>query len=282
MFVNEVIAISAPRRPVQIATTMTESRDGNAKALGELAALSGQRPGLSIVVPAYNEALRIERSLERTLAFVASRPRPTEIIVVDDGSGDETAAVVASFAERHCEVKLIRLPENRGKGAAIRAGVRASRGDRVLMMDADLATPVEELDTLEVALDAGVPIASASRAIGTSNVRRAQSPLRVLLGRLGNLWIRAWAVPGIHDTQCGFKLFRGDVARELFALCREDRFGIDIEVLHLAGRRGHAISEVGVHWEHQDGSKVRPRDYVDVLLKVPRIAWSARKVARHR
>jgi len=152
----------------------------------------------------------------------------------------------------------------------------------VLMMDADLATPVEELNTLEVALDAGVPIASASRAILSSNVRRAQSPLRVLLGRLGNLWIRAWAVPGIHDTQCGFKLFRGDVARELFALCREERFGIDIEVLHLAGRRGHAISEIGVRWEHQDGSKVRPRDYVDVLLKVPRIAWSARKVARHR
>jgi hypothetical protein len=125
-------------------------------------------------------------------------------------------------------------------------------------------------------------VATASRALGTSDVRRAQSPLRVMLGRLGNLWIRTWAVPGIRDTQCGFKLFEGDVGRDLFARCREDRFGIDIEVLHLAGRLGHPIAEVGVRWEHQEGSKVRPRDYVDVLVKVPRIVWAARHLPRLR
>jgi dolichyl-phosphate beta-glucosyltransferase len=148
------------------------------------------------------------------------------------------------------------------------------------MMDADLATPIEELANLERALDEGAEVATGSRAVGSSDVRRAQSPVRVLLGRLGNLWIRTWAVPGVHDTQCGFKLFEGEVGRALFASCHEDRFGIDIEVLHLARRFGHRIAEVGVRWEHQEGSKVRPRDYVDVLIKVPRIVWSARKLSR--
>ncbi|MCU1282807.1 MAG: Dolichol-phosphate mannosyltransferase in lipid-linked oligosaccharide synthesis cluster, partial [bacterium] len=106
-------------------------------------------------------------------------------------------------------------------------------------------------------------------------VTRPQSALRVLLGRAGNLWIRSLAVPGVHDTQCGFKLFDGEIARSLFARCREERFGIDIEVLCLARRKlGLEIAEVGVHWEHQDGSKVRWKDYVDVLVKVPRIVWS--------
>ncbi len=241
-----------------------------------------ERPGLSIVVPAYNEAARIERSLERTLAFLSSRKDGVEVIVVDDGSLDETVRVVESLVAREPRVQLVKLPRNRGKGAAIRAGVAVSRGRRVLMMDADLATPIEELDRLERALEGGAVIATASRAVGSSDVRRAQSPLRVLLGRLGNLWIQVWAVPGIRDTQCGFKLFQGDVARELFALCREDRFGIDIEVLHLAHRRRHSIAEVGVRWEHQEGSKVRPRDYLDVLLKVPRIVWSSHKVPRPR
>jgi dolichyl-phosphate beta-glucosyltransferase len=237
-------------------------------------------PALSVIVPAFNEASRIELSLERTLAFFGARGDGFEIIVVDDGSRDETARVVEALASRSPTVRLVRLPQNRGKGAAIRAGVAMSCGARVLTMDADLATPIEELGALERALDEGVAIASASRAVRSSDVRRAQSRVREALGRLGNLWIQAWAVPGIHDTQCGFKLFRGDVARELFALCSEDRFAIDIEVLHLARRRSHAIAEVGVRWEHQDGSKVRPRDYVDVLLKVPAIVWSARRVPR--
>jgi dolichyl-phosphate beta-glucosyltransferase len=228
-------------------------------------------------VPAFNEASRIERSLMRTLEYLEPRLERSEVIVVDDGSQDETAAVVEAFAIDHPQVKLVRQPNNRGKGAAIRAGVAVSTGRRVLMMDADLATPIEELSALERALDAGSQVAIASRMAGGADVRQPQSPLRVMLGRLGNLWIRAWAVPGIKDTQCGFKLFEGDVARSLFARCVEDRFGIDIEVLHLARRMGMSIAEIGVRWEHQSGSKVRPGDYLDVLLKVPRIVLSARR-----
>ena len=239
-----------------------------------------ESPHLSVVIPAFNEARRIERSLAETLCYLATRPGPSEIVVVDDGSKDRTADIVEAFGATRPQVRIVRLPVNRGKGAAIRAGVAVTRGARVLVMDADLATPIEELAQLERALEAGAEIATASRAVGSSDVRRAQSPVRVLLGRLGNLWIRGWAVPGILDTQCGFKLFAGDVARDLYSRCHEDRFGIDIEVLHLARRLRHPISEVGVRWSHQSGSKVRPRDYLDVLIRVPRIVWAARSVTR--
>lgn len=230
-----------------------------------------------MVIPAYNEATRIERTLDRTVAFLEARDEAWEVVVADDGSRDETSLIVQRYIRSHgdARVRLVALPENRGKGAALRAGVAASRGARVLLMDADLATPIEELEALSRALDEGFKVATGSRAVATSNVTRPQSPLRVLLGRAGNLWIRSLAVPGVHDTQCGFKLFDGDIARDLFARCREERFGIDIEVLCLARRRmGLPIAEVGVRWEHQEGSKVKWRDYVDVFVKVPRIVWS--------
>jgi glycosyltransferase involved in cell wall biosynthesis len=235
------------------------------------------RPRISVVIPAYNEASRIERTLERTVAFLQGRGESWEIVVADDGSRDHTPEIVQGYIRAHGDsaVRLVALPENRGKGAALRAGVAATRGARVLLMDADLATPIEELEALSRALDEGYKVATGSRAVASSNVTRAQSPLRVLLGRAGNLWIRSLAVPGVHDTQCGFKLFDGDVARQLFARCREDRFGIDIEVLCLARRKLRLdIAEVGVRWEHQEGSKVRWKDYVDVLVKTPRIAWN--------
>jgi glycosyltransferase involved in cell wall biosynthesis len=238
---------------------------------------------LSVVIPAYNEASRIERTLDRTVAFLDGRGETWEVVVADDGSRDETPAIVQRYIRSHgdARVRLVALPQNRGKGAALRAGVAASRGERVLLMDADLATPIEELDALSQALDRGFRVATGSRAVPTSNVTRPQSPLRVLLGRAGNLWIRSLAVPGVHDTQCGFKLFDGAVARELFGRCREDRFGIDIEVLCLARRRmGLPIAEIGVRWEHQEGSKVRWKDYVDVLVKVPRIVWSVLRAER--
>ena len=236
---------------------------------------STERVDLSVVIPAYNESSRIDRALGRVTAFLRGRRGTWEVIVVDDGSTDQTALIVQRFIAGQDSVQLERLGLNRGKGAALRAGVAVSRGARVLVMDADLATPIEELEELERACERGADVATGSRAVSTANVTRSQSPWRQLLGRVGNLWIQTLAVPGIKDTQCGFKLFEGEAARRLFAACREDRFGIDIEVLCLARRRfGLHVAEVGVKWEHQDGSKVRWTDYLDVFVKVPRIAWS--------
>lgn len=230
---------------------------------------------LSIVIPAYNEAPRIGPSLARVREFLESHPGSWEVIVVDDGSSDRTADAVQEVAAEDKRVQLVRCPVNVGKGGALRAGIAVTRGRRVLMMDADLATPIEDFDRLSKALDEGAKIAVGSRAVSESHIVRSQSWLRVLSGRLGNLWIRSLAVPGIHDTQCGFKLFEGDIARQLFAMSRENRFGIDIEILCLARRKLRVdISEIGVTWRHQTGSKVRLRDYFDVLFKVPGIAWS--------
>jgi dolichyl-phosphate beta-glucosyltransferase len=228
-----------------------------------------------VVIPAYNEAARIGPSLEHVASYLDARGGHWEMVVVDDGSTDQTALVVQRFLAGRAQVRMVRLEQNRGKGAALRAGVAATRGARVLVMDADLAAPIEDLELLWRALDTGVKVAVGSRAVSTSNIRRWQSPLRVFFGRAGNVWIRALAVPGVHDTQCGFKLFEGDIGRQLFGAAREDRFGIDIEVLCRARRQlGLEIAEVGVNWEHRDGSKVRLRDYVDVFLKVPRIVYS--------
>jgi dolichyl-phosphate beta-glucosyltransferase len=168
---------------------------------------------------------------------------------------------------------------NRGKGAALRTGVAATRGDIVLLSDVDLSTPLAELQKLLPFL-AKNAIAIGSRAIDVGLVRRRQPWHRVLLGRAGNLVIRALAVPGIGDTQCGFKLFRGDVARELFAAATIDRFAYDVEILHLARRRGIAIAEVPVLWFNSPESKVRVfPDAIQTLADVFRIRWRHRRRA---
>jgi dolichyl-phosphate beta-glucosyltransferase len=251
-------------------------------ARSERRAQSAPAPSLSVVVPAYNEASRIEASLGGTLRFLGGLLRSWELIVVDDGSQDGTAVRVEALRRSHPEapLRVVRLPRNQGKGAALRAGVAVSTGTRVLTMDADLATPLDELHALEARLPSG-GVAIGSRALPGADIRRSQSWRRVLLGRAGNLWIQALALPGLQDTQCGFKLFDGAVARRVFAQSVECRFGIDIEVLALARRlEGAPVVEVPVTWAHQEGSKVRWHDYVDVLVQVPRIAWSVRRRSR--
>ena len=235
----------------------------------------GNAPSLSIVIPAYDEERHIERTLRQTQDYLRARSLAAEVVVADDGSGDRTVQRVEAWTAREEEprVRLVSLARHRGKGAALRAGVLASRGARVLVMDADLATPMVELEALERVMDATrARIVCGSRAVPTANITRPQSALRVALGTAGNLWIRALAVPGMRDTQCGFKLLEGSLARELYALAREDRFAIDVEILCLAKHRlGLTVAEVGVEWAHQPGSKVRWHDYLDVLVSVPRI-----------
>lgn len=233
-------------------------------------------PALSIIIPAYNEAARIGPTLDQVIAFAAARADGCEVIVVDDGSRDATPAIVGAVAARHGCVRLLALAHNAGKGAAVRAGVLASRGRAVLFTDADLSTPISELARLERALADGADVAIGSRAT-PGDVERRQPLLRRLQGRGFHLAVRLLgfrAVAAIRDTQCGFKLFKGAIARALFRELTLTGFAFDVELLELACAR-FRIAEVAVAWTHADGSKVRPGvDAARMLRDLVRIRWS--------
>jgi dolichyl-phosphate beta-glucosyltransferase len=238
----------------------------------------------SLVIPAYNERRRIEACVRTVSAWVRTRPGGAswEVILVDDGSTDDTAELARGFAKEEGLDLSVRSPSggNRGKGAAIRTGVLASAGDPVLISDTDLSTPLAEWEKLAARLPTH-PIAIGSRALEEELVRKRQAFYRVLLGRAGNRLIQLLAVPGIRDTQCGFKLFRGDVARDLFREARIERFAWDVEILYLARRRGIPIAEVPVLWFNSPESKVRVvRDALQTLWDVLRIRWLHRRAAR--
>lgn len=214
---------------------------------------------LSIVVPAHNEAARIIPHLQSIVRYMNTRERPFEVIVVDDGSLDNTASVVQTYAKDVSPISLLRLPVCEGKGAAVRHGMRVARGARQLFTDADGATPITELERLEAALQSGAEIAIGSRSLAsrlpqyTVNARWHRS----LLGAVFNTIVRTGGITGIADTQCGFKLFDKAVAQDLFAVSRVNGYGFDLELLYVAQRRGYRIAEVPINWSDQPGSKVR-------------------------
>ena len=220
---------------------------------------------LSVVIPAYNEQERLGSTLARVTAWLRARGGAWEVIVADDGSRDRTREVAQACAG----VRLVALPQNRGKGAAVRAGMLAAEGDRVLFSDADLATPIEELDKLGAALDAGADIAIASRALDGAQIETRQHPVRELMGRTFNTIVRVLVLGGIKDTQCGFKLFTRAAAHDLFGRATIDGFAFDVEILWLARGR-YQIAEVPVVWRHVEESKVSPgtdamRMFADVI-----------------
>jgi dolichyl-phosphate beta-glucosyltransferase len=222
-------------------------------------------PRWSVVIPAYNEARRLPTYLDDVVAYFDARAEPYEVIVVDDGSGDETAARVLEAQAVHPCVTLHRLGENHGKGFAVRAGMRAARGELRLMADADGATPIGEVERLEAAIQAGADVAVGSRALPDPSVRREVHLHRKLSGEIFNFFARRLGVGDVTDTQCGFKLFRGPVAETLFGELQTDGFGFDVELLLLARRRGYRVAEVAINWADQPGSKV------DVLRDGPRM-----------
>lgn len=233
-----------------------------------------ETPVLTVVIPAFNEAGRLPATLDRIGAFLASRVdwRPAEIIVVDDGSCDTTADAVASHEPGiGIDLRIIRLEVNRGKGAAVRAGMAASRGARVLVSDADLATPIEEIDAL---LGAATPVAFGSRALRRELIAQRQPLFRETMGRCFNVLVRGLRLSRMHDTQCGFKLIDGDLARSLSGVMRIDGFAFDIEMLARAARLGAACAEVPVRWAHVEASRVQPvRHSLQMARDVLRLRW---------
>ena len=231
-------------------------------------------PELSIILPAHNEAGRILPYLKEIREYCERRNRSYELLVVDDGSTDDTALVVARWARAHASVRLLRLPTCRGKGAAVRYGMQSAVGCLQLFADADGATPIQELGRLEKALAEGADLAIGSRALAARLPDFAVHARahRSVLGTLFNAAVRQSGIRDICDTQCGFKLFRRIVAEDLFGYASIDGFGFDLELLYLAQQRGYRIAEVPVNWSDQPGSKVRVlRDGLAMLRDLARI-----------
>jgi dolichyl-phosphate beta-glucosyltransferase len=241
---------------------------------------------LSLVIPAYNEAARIGATVREAVAWLRDQPFSSELIVVDDGSDDATADIAEVALEGFTDGRVLRINHG-GKAAAVRAGMLNARCELIGFSDADLATPLSYFDDLRRALQEGNDIAIGSRE-GAGARRIGEPPYRHVMGRVFNGLVRVLVVPGIHDTQCGFKLFRADVARDLLRRARLYRDGgavagprvtaFDVELLAIARQRGYRIASVPVVWTYGEGSKVRPardtwhnmRDVLDVWIGVMR------------
>ena len=237
---------------------------------------SSQSVDLSIVIPAFNEGERLPATLRSLLQYLDRDGRYAEVIVVDDGSRDDTSMQVRQFEVADHRVRLIRLPQNRGKGYAVRTGVVNAAGSLVLFADADGATPFEELPRLEAELNRGARVAIGSRGVRSRDTRVRARLYRRVLGRMFHAVVRLFAVHGIVDTQCGFKLFDAAAAHDLFSRMRMSGFSFDVEVLLMAIRSEYKVAEVPVNWTHQPGSKVRVlRDGMLMARDVLRIRANA-------
>lgn len=212
---------------------------------------------LSIVIPAYDEEARIGETLRKVRAYLEARSWDFEIIVVDDGCRDRTCAVAAGCLRTGGNDRILGRAENRGKGYSVAEGVAASRGRLILFSDADCSTPIEEIEKFLPLIEQGFDIVIGSRALPGSDVRVRQRRFRQGMGRTFNRFVQGFVLRGIPDTQCGFKLFRREAARDIFPRLRIRGFSFDVEALYLARRRGWRIAQVPVVWINSAPSKVR-------------------------
>lgn len=226
-----------------------------------------ERPLLSIIIPAYNEATRLPESLQQVADFVAAQAYEAEVIIVDNNSSDATPEIAASFAEAHPYACVLHEPRQ-GKGAAVKAGMMAGQGEYLFICDADFSMPVEEIAKFMPPTLEGYDVAIASRELPGSQ-RVGEPEYRHLMGRVFNFIVRILAIPHVQDTQCGFKVFRRDVARKVFPLQTLDGWAFDVEVLFIALRHGYRLVEVPITWYYRPQSRVHPiRDSISMFLEV--------------
>jgi dolichyl-phosphate beta-glucosyltransferase len=238
---------------------------------------------LSVVIPAYNEELRLPQTLADVLRYLEHQSYASEVIVVDDGSTDGTARLVRESVRGPIPLRVIGQPDgvNRGKGAAVRRGMGEASGRFRLFMDADNSTTIDHVDRFWPFFDEGYEVVIGSRDVRGAHIGVRQPWYKELAGDLGNLVIRAAAVPGIHDTQAGFKAFTGKCIEDILPDLTIDRWGFDVELLVAARCRGYRVKEVPIKWINAANSKVRALTYVEVLGEVWRVRRN-RKAGRYR
>ncbi|HKV93201.1 MAG TPA: dolichyl-phosphate beta-glucosyltransferase [Candidatus Angelobacter sp.] len=240
-------------------------------------------PQYSIIVPAYNENARIGGTLERILEHLNRQGWSAEIVVVNDGSRDDTTEVVGRFAAKHPQVRLIENPGNQGKGYAVRNGMLNARGKVLLFTDADLSSPITEATKLFAALEKGYDVAMGSRWLDPSLQFQRQSLKRQLMSRTYNLFIRGVLTFPYHDTQCGFKAFTRRAAEMIFPLQRIKRWGFDAEIIYLAHHMKLQVAEVPVAWGHDERSKLHPwRDGFYMGVDTLKVRWYSVTGGYHR
>jgi len=235
---------------------------------------------ISFVIPAYNESNRIRPTLDEMLRYSRERNLDVEIIVVNDGSADDTAEIIREYAKFHPQVRLVENPGNHGKGYSVRNGMLHAHGDICLFTDADLSSPITEAQHLFDAIAAGADIAIGSRWLRAELQTERQPLYRQLLGRIFNLVLRIVLGLNFADTQCGFKIFRREAVQKIFPLQRIERWGFDPEILFLARKLGFTVKEVPVVWAHSEGTRLHPfRDGLRMFVEVLHIRWNSIKGA---
>jgi glycosyltransferase involved in cell wall biosynthesis len=232
-------------------------------------------PIYSIVIPAYNESARLRATLEKVLAYVHAQGWNAEVIVVNDGSRDNTAEIVHAYAAKDPTLRLVENPGNRGKGYSVRNGMLNARGRFVLFSDADLSAPIEEASKLFQALEADADIAIGSRWLRAETQTQRQPLYRQFFGRVFNLLLRLTLGLHFKDTQCGFKAFKQPAVQAIFPLQKIERWGFDPEILFLARKFGFRVQEVPVAWGHSGGTRIHPlKDGSRMFLEMLHIRWN--------
>jgi len=230
----------------------------------------------SIIIPAYNEGARLGATLDCVLQYISAQGWDAEVIVVNDGSRDQTRDLVRNYAQKYPALRLLENPGNRGKGYSVRNGMLNATGEILLFSDADLASPIEETPKLFAAIQLGADIAIGSRWLRPELQAQRQSLLRQFYGRIFNLALRILLGLKFKDTQCGFKAFTRGAAQTIFPLQRIERWGFDPELLYLARRRRLKVEEVAVAWSHQAGTRISPlRDGLRMFTEALTIRWNA-------